>query len=136
MTLHPHTQTKERRRGLPPLRPIRDDDALEAAIGMAERLTDAEAREGLDADAADYLEVLLVLIERYEAERYPIRRLPTVRARLAALVESTGWSASDLGRLLGNRALGGKLLTGEREPSKAHIRRLADHFKLTADFFL
>jgi antitoxin component HigA of HigAB toxin-antitoxin module len=43
--------------------------------------------------------------------------------------------ASDLGRLLGNRPLGSAILRGERELSKAHIRILADHFKVSTDLF-
>ncbi len=44
--------------------------------------------------------------------------------------------ASDLGRLLGNRSLGSLLLTGRRELSKAHVRLLAEHFKVDAGYFL
>ena len=39
-------------------------------------------------------------------------------------------SESDLGRLLGDRSLGHRILAGERELSKAHIRTLAAHFRL------
>jgi HTH-type transcriptional regulator/antitoxin HigA len=127
---------QKRRPPFPPLRPIRNEAELDTATRLAERLAEAEERGALSADAADYLEVLLLLIERYEDERHPIRALPTARERLSALVQAAGMSASDLGRLLGNRALGSKLLTGEREPSKLHIRRLADHFKLDPGFFL
>lgn len=37
---------------------------------------------------------------------------------------------SDLGRLLGDRSLGHRILNGERELSKVHIRTLAAHFSL------
>ena len=77
------------------------------------------------------------LIEDYEdtyhglgvSEKTPLERL-------AALVSEARLSASDLGRLLGNRSLGSLLLTGRRELSKAHIRILAEHFKLNAGYFL
>jgi len=103
---------------------------------MAEGLELQGDRGELSADRADYLEVLTMLIERYEDEHHPIRNLPTAQARLSALVEAAEMSASDLGRLLGNRALGNKLLRGERELSKTHIRLLADHFKIDAGFFI
>ena len=45
-------------------------------------------------------------------------------------------TASALGGLLGNRSIGSKLLRGERELSKAHIRRLCERFKVSADLFL
>jgi antitoxin component HigA of HigAB toxin-antitoxin module len=47
-----------------------------------------------------------------------------------------GPSASDLGRLLGNRGLGSLLLTGKRGLSKTHIRKLSEHFKVPANYFL
>lgn len=76
------------------------------------------------------------LIEQSEEQHYPIRTLSNPLDRLRYLVEQTGVSASDFGRLLGNRALGSKLLTGEREMSKAHIRALAAHFKVNPGLFL
>ena len=45
-------------------------------------------------------------------------------------------SVSDLGRLLGQRELGSKILRGDRELSKAHIRTLANHFRVTAAMFI
>ncbi|MCE5231594.1 hypothetical protein LLG95_18605 [bacterium] len=131
-----HTYSGMKRRILPALRPIRSDGELDAAVDLAEKL-EMEADSGrMSRDRADYLEVLAMLIERYEDEHHPIRELPTVHARLKALTEAAGMNASDLGRLLGNRALGNKLLRGEREPSKTHIRRLAEHFSIDPGFFI
>ena len=45
-------------------------------------------------------------------------------------------SASDLGRLLGNRTLGAALLAGRRNLSKAHIKKLGEHFKVESGLFL
>ena len=56
--------------------------------------------------------------------------------RLQYLVKEAGLSASDLGRLLGNRGMGSVFLTGKRGLSKTNIRKLAEHFKVRADYFL
>jgi len=45
-------------------------------------------------------------------------------------------TASDLGRLLGQRQLGATILRGDRKLSKTHIRRLAEHFHVDAGLFL
>lgn len=45
-------------------------------------------------------------------------------------------TASDLGNLLGSRSLGSKILRGERELSKTHLRMLAERFKVDAGLFL
>jgi HTH-type transcriptional regulator/antitoxin HigA len=55
---------------------------------------------------------------------------------LKYLLEQNSMTASDLGNLLGNRSLGSKILRGERELSKAHLRILADRFKVDAGLFL
>jgi antitoxin component HigA of HigAB toxin-antitoxin module len=55
---------------------------------------------------------------------------------LSFLLEQNGMSASDLGRLLGNRQLGAAILRRERQLSKANIIKLRDRFKVSADLFL
>ena len=55
---------------------------------------------------------------------------------LKALLAEHGMTASDLGRLLGNRTLGAAILAGRRSLSKAHIKQLADHFKVEPGLFL
>jgi antitoxin component HigA of HigAB toxin-antitoxin module len=42
-----------------------------------------------------------------------------------------GMNASDLGRLVGKRSLGLKILNGDRGLSKAHIKILAKHFHVS-----
>ncbi|HZZ41360.1 MAG TPA: hypothetical protein VFE58_00345 [Tepidisphaeraceae bacterium] len=83
-----------------------------------------------------YLETWAQLIEAYDA-RHPIDTSTlTGLDILKSLLNDHQMSASDLGRLLGNRALGGKILRRERELSKSHIKILANHFKLESGIFL
>ena len=115
-----------------PPRPIRDavdyENTMEIVMAMA--------GHELTRDQEDYLEVLSEMILHYDREReMPLKR-GTPLQRLKYLVEQSGLSASDLGRLLGNRGLGSLLLTGRRGLSKAHIRTLASHFKVRAEYFL
>ena len=84
-----------------------------------------------------YLDTLAQLIEAYDREHNAIdtsdiKPLDLLRS----LMRDHGMTASDLGRLLGNRELGSKILRGEREPSKANIRKLADHFTLSPAAFI
>lgn len=126
-----------RRKTLPPLKPIHNDDELDEATELSRRLVEKEEAHGsLKQAESDYLEALLILIEHYEDENYPMGELATPRERLAYLVKQAGMNASDLGRFLGNRPLGGKLLSGERELSKAHIRKLADRFHVNPGYFI
>lgn len=101
---------------------------------MIDRLTSLPK---LTAGQAEYLETLTILFEAYEkeCERIDTHHLSPLDI-LRFLLDSNGMSGSDLGRLLGNRELGPKILSGSRHLSKAHIRRLADRFKVDAGLFL
>jgi antitoxin component HigA of HigAB toxin-antitoxin module len=57
-------------------------------------------------------------------------------AVLRYLMQDRGMSASDLRRLLGDRSLGPKILSGDRAPSKAHIKILARHFNVGPAVFM
>lgn len=117
---------------LPP-RPIHDDVDLANATEMIDRLAGFQ----LNADQEDYLDALSTFVESYESERFPMngRAMPPLEALKALLVEHN-MTASELGRLLGNRTLGAAILSGRRSLSKAHIRKLADHFKVEPGLLL
>jgi HTH-type transcriptional regulator/antitoxin HigA len=117
---------------LPP-RPLHDDVDLANATEVIDRL----AGFPLNADQEDYLEALSTFVEAYEAERFPMddSRIAPLDV-LKALLTEHGMTASDLGRLLGNRTLGAAILAGRRSLSKAHIRKLAEHFKVEPGLFL
>jgi HTH-type transcriptional regulator/antitoxin HigA len=91
----------------------------------------------LTAGQAEYLETLTILFEAYEneQERIDASHLSPLDM-LRFLLNSNGMTGSDLGRLLGNRELGPKILSGSRQLSKTHIRLLAHRFKVDAGLFL
>jgi HTH-type transcriptional regulator/antitoxin HigA len=126
--------TFERLSELHMLRPISD----EVGFGNAQEIADALAvLDRRTADQDEYLESLSLLMEHYENTHSPIGRgdLTPVEV-LKYLMDSHGMSESDLGRLLGERSLGNAVLSGRRALSKAHIRTLADHFRVSADLLL
>jgi HTH-type transcriptional regulator / antitoxin HigA len=118
--------------GIFPPRPIHDgvdyENTMEIVMAMA--------GHELTGDQEDYLKALSEMILAYDREHEPRRNRGTVVQRLKYLVQEAGLSASDLGRLLGNRGMGSLVLTGKRGLSKAHIRKLAERFKVRADYFL
>lgn len=113
---------------------VRDESDYDNAIEMIDRLTSIPT---LTKGQAEYLETLSVLVEAYEREHHAIETSHiSPREILAYLCEQNAVNASALGELLGNRSIGSKLLRGERELSKTHIRRLCERFKVSADLFL
>jgi len=116
-----------------PLRPLHDDVDYGNALEVAETLVGlARPTE----DQADYLDVLADIIQKYEANRYPIGGKRNPIAMLKKMMDEQGMTGSDLGRLLGNRQLGSLILNGQRDLSKAHIVKLSHHFKVRAELFL
>lgn len=115
-----------------PPRPIHDsvDYANTLEIVMA------VAGHKLTRDQDDYLTILSEMVLNYDRAHDQSRKRGTPLQRLQYLVKEAGLSASDLGRLLGNRGMGSVFLTGKRSLSKANIRKLAEHFKVRADYFL
>lgn len=89
------------------------------------------------AEQLRYLDTITTLFEAYENERHALdaEKLSPVEL-LRELMEARDMTASDLGRLLGERSLGSKILSGERELSKTHIRTLARHFNVNAGLLL
>ena len=116
-----------------PPQAIRDEVDYVNMQEMIDRLTSLAK---LSLGQAEYLETLSILFEAYENEHEQIDagHLSPLQI-LRFLMESHGMSGSDLGRLLGNRELGPKILNGTRQLSKAHIRKLADHFRVDAGLF-
>ena len=119
-----------------PLRPIRTEERLRAAHKMIDELTKIP-EEKLTRDQADYLEVLGDLASAYE-DRIMSPEVASVSGLdvLNHLMDANGVSASDLGRLLGHRELGSKILRGEREISKSHAKAVGEDFGLPPETFL
>jgi len=115
-----------------PLRPLHDEVDYDNALEVAEGLVGSV---NLTEDQADYLDVLTDIIQKYESRRYFVGGPAAPLDTLKRMLKEQGLNGSDLGRLLGNRPLGGAILRGERELSKTHIRVLAEHFKVSTDLF-
>ena len=116
-----------------PLRPVHDA----VGHGNAIEVIDALAGHKLSKDQEDYLEALSELVGAYEDAHHGVDLSHiTPLESLRYLVEQNGLTASALGELLGNRSLGSKLLRGERELSKAHIRTLAERFRVSPAMFI
>ncbi len=117
-----------------PPRAIHDSLELEDAIELVDQLM---ALPHNTLGQRDYAETWIQLIEAYESEHHAIETGDlTAVGILQSLCDAQGMTPSDLGRLLGNRTLGHKVLSGERELSKANIMALCERFKVSADLFL
>jgi HTH-type transcriptional regulator/antitoxin HigA len=116
--------------------PIRTRDQYLQAREIVDKLA-VKGEDELTEAECDQLEIFSILMEKYEDEYFPIDRTALSPTEfLALLVKESEMSASDLGRLLGDRSLGYKILNGQRKLSKAHIKILSEYFRVNAGAFL
>lgn len=122
-----------------PLKKIRDDKHAEAAFTFITPLVmkgeDSDQQDRLSPGESDYLAAMNDLLESYEQNQPAFPQCEPLEM-VRFLMDEHRMSSSDLGRLLGNRSLGTNILSGRRELSKANIRRLAEHFKISAALFI
>src|SRR5438105_13829797 len=88
-----------------PLRAIRNDRELDAALTVVQKLM-LRPEESLSSGQRDYLDTLAVLVHAYEQEHYPMpddKRPPL--ARLKYLLRESGASVTSLGRIIGSQPL-------------------------------
>lgn len=127
----PTTYVELARRWTP--RTIHSQEEADRAWKAIERLVLGD----LTADQQDYLDLVSDLIHAYEQKRFAhLNRKLSVAEFLKIILEETGMSASDLGRLLGERSIVSAVMTGRRKLSKNHIRILCEQFKLDPMAFL
>ncbi len=115
-----------------PLRPVRSKADYKRAMAAADQLIGRK----LTGTQLQYLESLTLVIADYENEHYPIDEKWTPAEAVKYLIEENGMNASDLGRLLGDRSLGSRILGGQRQLSKSHIKILANRFSVSPAIFL
>jgi len=102
---------------------------------MTELLLELDEREDLSAEEEQLAEMLTILIEDFEAKRYP---LPPVSPResLKALMEERGLLHSDIWPVLGNKGVTSEILNGKRSISKAQAKKLAEYFRVPVELFI
>lgn len=113
------------------LKPIRNRKEYLAALAEVERLWDAPAR----SPEADRLDVVAMLIERYEQEHFPIAE-PDPIEFLDHVMESRGLTRKDMETYIGPRGRVADILNRTRPLTLEMIRRLADGLQLPADVLI
>jgi HTH-type transcriptional regulator/antitoxin HigA len=115
------------------LKPIKNDDQHSEA---AEIIADLMGRK-LDAGSSDYLDTLILLVNKYEDEHHsPDGIHLTPRQALKAIMNLNDLSQSQIGRIIGSESAVSMFLKGERELSKSHIKALVARFGVDANLFL
>jgi len=102
------------------IRPIRTEAEHRAALKEVERLWDAEP----GTEAGDRVEVLVTLIEAYEARHHPIPA-PDPVAAIQFMMEQKGMTRRDLEPAIGSRGRVSEVLTRRRPLTLPMVRALS-----------
>lgn len=113
------------------IRPVRSSKDHGAALAEVERLW--EARPGTPEH--DRLEVLVTLVEAYEAKHHPIPPPDPVEAILFRM-DQLDLGRKDLEALIGSRARVSEVLSGRRSLSLGMIRRLHGRLGIPAEVLI
>ena len=116
------------------IRPIRTDADHRAALAEIE--TCWGAAEG--TEEGDKLEVLVALVELYEAKRWPVGTGegcdPIDMLRYA--IEELGHTQAELGALLGSRSRASEILSRRRPLTVEMIHMISEAWKIPADLLV
>ncbi|MEO0024854.1 MAG: hypothetical protein RL196_1295 [Actinomycetota bacterium] len=111
------------------INPIRNDADLMAALAEVDQL--AEGDPELGTPAGDKLDILVTLIEAYEAKHYPIEPPDPISA-IKFRMEQGGLTVADLVPLIGNPNRVYEVLNGKRPLSLRMIKNLSRELKIPA----
>jgi HTH-type transcriptional regulator/antitoxin HigA len=113
------------------IRPIRSEADHRSALAEIERLWDAPAGSA----EADRLDVLAMLVEKFEERAFPIAEGDPIDA-IRAHIELTGRARSELGELFGSRSRASEVLNRKRPLTVEMIHRLNRSWGIPAEVLI
>lgn len=110
-----------------PLRPLRTDADLDAAVAVVDSLID---QDELSPPEQDYLDVLSDLVETYEDETIPIKPVGDADM-LRLLIEAKGVTQAQAAKEAGiAESTVSEVLAGKRKLNRTQIGKLGRYFRV------
>ena len=99
-------------------------------------LQELDARfDQLNDAEKDFADLLTLLIEDFESKHYQLPKASPLEV-IRFLMDQHSLKQRDLLDIFGNASVTSEVLSGKRELSKEHIRKLAARFSIPADLLL
>jgi HTH-type transcriptional regulator / antitoxin HigA len=113
------------------IKPIKSKKDYQAALTRLEQIFDAKpgSKDG------DELEILGILIEKYEQDRYPIDYPDPIEA-IKFRMEQLGYTQSDLARVVGLKSRASEILNRKRKLSLDMIRQIHQSLGIPTDVLI
>jgi HTH-type transcriptional regulator/antitoxin HigA len=115
-----------------PLKTIKNDREHARATALISQLIGRH----LDTGSGDYLDALIVLVNKYEDDHHTLCNDLTPQEALRALMEFNHLTQADIGRIIGTESGVSMFLKGQRDLSKSQIKKLAERFQIDPMIFL
>ena len=113
------------------VKPIRTKKDYNQALARLETIFDAKK----GSTEGDELEILGILIDRYEQEHFPIG-LPDPIEAIKFRMEQLGYNQADLAKVVGLKSRASEILNKKRKLSLDMIRQLHDQLKIPTDVLI
>lgn len=113
------------------IKPIKTEKDYNQALARLEQIFDAKkgTKEG------DELEILGILIERYEEEYFPVD-LPDPIEAIKFRMEQLDYSQNDLANVIGLKSRASEILNKKRKLTLEMIRNLHDKLKIPTEVLI
>ncbi len=113
------------------VKPIKTKKNYNEALGRLESIFDAKK----GSSEGDELEVLSILVEKYEDEYFPIG-LPDPIEAIKFRMEQLGYNQVDLAKVVGLKSRASEILNKKRKLSLDMIRQLHDKLNIPTDVLI
>jgi HTH-type transcriptional regulator/antitoxin HigA len=113
-------------------RVIHTEELNEKFIGV---LADLDSRwDTLTVDEKKLHELLLLLVQDFERRNYKLRTATPIEV-ITELMEANGLKQKDLVGVFETASVISEVLSGKRELTKEHIKRLSERFNVSPELF-
>lgn len=113
------------------IKPIKNQQDYERALKRLELIFDSKK----GSDEGDELEVLGILIEKYEDEHFPIGFPDPIEA-IKFRMEQMGYNQTDLAKVVGLKSRASEILNRKRKLTLEMIRLLHDTLKIPTEVLI
>ncbi len=110
---------------------ITNEAELERFTAIVDKLA---VKPRLSAEEHRLLDLLSTLIEVYESEHHALPDAPP-HVMIQGFMQERGLRNKDLEPVLGSSGVTSEVISGKRNPSKTQIKKLADFFAVSPEFF-
>jgi HTH-type transcriptional regulator / antitoxin HigA len=111
---------------------IETEEEYERVLEIVEQLTFNKNRT---TEEKALYKLLVVLIETYETENYPMEQ-SAPHEILQHILEASGTSESDLGGIIGSSDAVSEILNGKQAISRSQSKILSEYFKVSPSLFV